>query len=445
MGRYAVPQGRIVKGWKVRLMPTPGQVARFKRDDGARRFAGNWAVQEIRRALMLGPEGGPYDSAVWSHYELRKRWNRVKPEVAPWWAECSKEAYSNGIADAVNALKNWHASKTGGRQGPRMGLPRFHKKGKDAVRCTYTTGSLRVEDSRHVVLPGVGRVRTAENMRPIVRHIRRGTCRVLSATVREKGGRWSVSLRLEITEPRQPEPRGDTVGVDAGIGHDLLVIMRPDDTVLRKVANPKALRSSVTDIRRATRALSRKHEGSRRWHRAKERVTRAHMRVAAIRTDALHKVTTELAKTHGRIVIEDLRPGVHARGIGVHRKAWADAAFGEFRRQLNYKCGWYGSELWIADRWYPSSKTCSACGYVNAALTLADRTWTCQECGSWHDRDENAGTNLARLPASQAEAQSGGKTASVRLATVKRVNHPRRMAAERRKAISRDGLEPVHV
>jgi transposase len=129
----------------------------------------------------------------------------------------------------------------------------------------------------------------------------------------------------------------------------------------------------------------------------------------------------------------------------VHRKAWADAAFGEFRRQLNYKCGWYGSELWIADRWYPSSKTCSACGYANAALTLADRTWTCQECGSWHDRDENAGTNLARLPASQAEAQSGGKTASVRLATVKRVNHPRRMAAERRKAISRDGLEPVHV
>jgi helix-turn-helix protein len=123
MGRYAVPQGRIVKGWKVRLMPTPGQVARFKRDDGARRFAGNWAVQEIRRALMLGPEGGPYDSAVWSHYELRKRWNRVEPEVAPWWAECSKEAYSNGIADAVNALKNWHASKTGGRQGPGWGFP----------------------------------------------------------------------------------------------------------------------------------------------------------------------------------------------------------------------------------------------------------------------------------------------------------------------------------
>ncbi|MGH3164685.1 MAG: zinc ribbon domain-containing protein [Trebonia sp.] len=89
----------------------------------------------------------------------------------------------------------------------------------------------------------------------------------------------------------------------------------------------------------------------------------------------------------------------------------------------------YGSELWIADRWYPSSKTCSGCGYVNSPLTLADRTWTCPECGAEHDRDENAGTNLARLPASQAEAQSGSKTAPVRLAVMKRVNHPGRMAA----------------
>jgi putative transposase len=444
MSRYAVPHGRILKGWSVRLIPTPEQVARFKRDDGARRFACNWAVEEIRQAFSSGAETGQYDSAVWSHYELRKRWNRVKPEVAPWWAECSKEAYSNGIADAVNALKNWHSSKAGSRGGARMGFPRFRKKGTDPVRCTYTTGALRVEDSRHVVLPGAGRVRTAENIRRIVRHVHRGTCRLLSATVREKAGRWSISLRLEIIGPRQPEPREDTVGIDAGIGHDLLVIMRPDGNVVRKVANPRALRSSITDMRRATRALSRRQEGSRRWHRAKQRVARVHMRVAAVRNDLLHKMTTELAKTHGRIVIEDLRPGVHARGVWVRRRAWADAAFGEFRRQLTYKCQWYGSELWIADRWYPSSKTCSACGHVNAALTLADRTWICPECRTRHDRDENAGTNLARLPASQAEAQSGGKTASVRLATMKRVKHPPRMAAERRKATGRDGLEPVH-
>ena len=121
MSRYAVPQGRIVKGWVVRLEPTPRQAARFRRDDGARRFACNWAVGQIHEALSSDSAKGRYDPAIWPHYELRKRWNRVKLEVAPWWAECSKEAYSNGIADAVNALKDWHASKTGGRKGPKVG------------------------------------------------------------------------------------------------------------------------------------------------------------------------------------------------------------------------------------------------------------------------------------------------------------------------------------
>lgn len=146
MGRYAIPTGRIVKGFSVLLRPSPEQAARFRRDDGARRFAYNWAVGEFREAFSRGRETGEHDPVVWSHYELRKRWNRTKGEIAPWWPSCSKEAFSNGIADAVVALKNWHASKTGKREGPRMGFPRFRKKGKDPVRCTYTTGALRVED-----------------------------------------------------------------------------------------------------------------------------------------------------------------------------------------------------------------------------------------------------------------------------------------------------------
>jgi hypothetical protein len=103
----------------------------------------------------------------------------------------------------------------------------------------------------------------------------------------------------------------------------------------------------------------------------------------------------------------------------------------DFTRVLDahHKAAWYGAELWVADRFYPSSKTCSACGLVNASLMLSDRTWTCPGCGTEHDRDENAGTNLARLPASRAEAQSDGKTAPVRRVAVKRVNHPGRVAA----------------
>jgi putative transposase len=429
MARYAVPRGRIVKGWTVRLKPTQEQVARFRRDDGARRFTCNWAVAEMRHAFDLGTAEGSYDSDVWSFYKLRKRWNSVKAEIAPWWAECSKEASSNGIADAVAALKNWHASKSGRRQGPRVGFPRFRNKGKDPVRCTYTTGALRVEDPRHIVLPRAGRVETAENIRVIWRHLRRGTGRILAATVREKAGRWSVSLRLEITAPWRPQPRPDTVGVDVGVGRGLLVVMSSDGTAAHRVPNPRALRASLGDLRRATRALARKTEGSRRWRQAKRKLGRTHAKIAAIRSDTIHKATTDLAKTHGQIVIEDLSPRAHMKGLRSSRKSWADAAVGEIRRQLTYKCEWYGSELWIADRWYPSSKTCSACGYVNNSLTLANRTWACPACNTRHDRDENAGINLARLPASQAEAPSGGKTAIARRAAMKRVNHPGRMAA----------------
>lgn len=423
MPKYQVPDGRIVKGWVVRLEPTPEQVAKFRRDCGARRFARNWAVTEIMNAFERGRETGEHDPDVWSAYALRKRWNQAKTEVAPWWAENSKEAYSNGIADAVTALKNWHDSKTGKRAGSRVMFPCRRKKTRDTLRCTYTTGALRVAGSRSVVLPGCGMVRTAGDIRPFWRHARRGTGRLLSATIREKAGHWSVSLRLEISAPWCPESRADTVGVDVGIGKDLLIVMRPDGTLAERVPNPRALRASLAGLRRTNRALSRKTEGSPRWRKSKRRLGRVHARVANIRADALHKATTHLAKTHGTVVIEDLAVRPLARGLRSHRKSWIDAAAGEMRRQFGYKASWYGSGLVVADRWFPSSKSCSACGHVNTGLTLADRRWECPACGAEHDRDENAGVNLAHYPASQAEARSGCKTGLARQSAMKRVNH----------------------
>jgi putative transposase len=441
VSKYQAPAGAIVGGWTVRLDPTPGQAARFRRDCGARRFACNWAVAEIRAAFSQGRVTGKHDPQVWSGWSLRKRWNQVKEQATAvidcetgevtgsWWAGCSKEAYAGGIADAVAALKNWHDSRTGKRAGPPAGFPRFRKKARDPLRCTYTTGALRIEGCRAVVLPGAGQVRTRENIRPLWRHIRRGTGRILAATIREKAGHWSVSLRLEITAPWRPPPREGTAGVDVGIGDHLLIVMSPDGSVIEKVPNPKPLRLALADLRKASRALSRKSEGSSRWRTARRRRERRHARAASIRADTLHKATTRLAKTHGAVVIEDLQVARLARGICSHRKAWADAAAGEFRRQITYKAAWYGCGLWIADRRYPSSKTCSACGQMNGLLTLADRIWACPCCGIIHDRDENAGINLARLPASWAEALSDGKTAPVRRVALTRVKHPGRVAA----------------
>jgi len=428
MPRYAAPDGKVVKGWVVRLEPTAEQAAQFRRDCGARRFAYNWAVTEISESFAAGKETGEYDPDVWSAYSLRRRWNTAKTEAAPWWAENSKESYANGIADAVAALRNWQDSRMGKRDGPAMRFPRRKKKNKDRPRCTYTTGALRVEGSRTIVLPKVGAVRTAENIRAIWRHVRRGSARLLSVTISGKADCWSVSLRLEIDAPRQPGLRTSTVGVDVGIGGNLLIVMRPDGTAVEKVPNPRALRASLADLRRANRALARKTEDSSRWRKAKRRLGRIQRRTAAIRKDTLHKATTRLAKTHSQVVIEDLAVRPLMRGLRSHRKSWTDTAAGELRRQLTYKATWYGCDLVVADRWYPSSKTCSACGHVNAELTMSDRKWDCPACGFHHGRDECAGTNLAKYPASQAEAQSDGKTGPARRVSVKRVNHPGKVA-----------------
>jgi len=203
----------------------------------------------------------------------------------------------------------------------------------------------------------------------------------------------------------------------------LLIVMHPEGTVAEKVPSPRALRSALSGLRAASRALSRKTEGSPRWLKAKRRLGRVQARIACIHSDAIHQATAHLAKTHGTVVIEDLGVIQLAGGLRSHRKAWIDASAGELRRQLEYKTDWYACELWAADQFYPSSKTCSACGHVNAGLTLSDRRWACPVCGTEHDREENAGTNLARLPASQAEARSGGKTGPARRVAVKRVNH----------------------
>jgi putative transposase len=252
----------------VRLDPTPEQAARFGRDCGARRFAYNWAVAQIKTAFDNGTQTREHDARVWSAWSLRKRWNHLKEQATAitdretgmvtgsWWAECSKEAYAGGIANAVTALRNWQDSRTRKRAGPRAGFPRFRKKAKDAVRCTYTTGALRVEGSRVIVLPGVGQVRTEENIRNIWRHVRRGTGRVLAATIRERAGHWSVSLRLEIDAPSQPAPAAAIAGVDVGIGDHLLTVMAPDGSVIEKVPNPRALRSALADLRTANWALA---------------------------------------------------------------------------------------------------------------------------------------------------------------------------------------------
>ena len=164
-----------------------------------------------------------------------------------WWRECSKEAYANGIGGAVDAYWNWQNSRSGQRDGKRVGFPRFKKKGRDQDRVSFTTGAMRVEpDCRHLTLPVIGTVRTHENTRRIERLIAKGRARVLAISVRRNGTRLDASVRVLVQRPQQPKVAhpGSRVGVDVGVRR-LATVANEDGTVLEQVPNPRSLDAAL--------------------------------------------------------------------------------------------------------------------------------------------------------------------------------------------------------
>jgi putative transposase len=314
----------------------------------------------------------------------------------------SKEAYSSGLAGLADALKNWSEGK---RRGRRVNFPRFKKKGRCRESVCFTTGAIRVGGKSHVVLPRRG-VRTHEPTRALLERVEAGRARILRATVSREGGRWFVSFTCEVErEPKTPKCPGTVVGVDAGPLH--LAVLSTGE----KVPNPQPLKAALRKLARLNRELARRKLGSKNREETRRRLARLHARIARIRRDTLHKLTTRLARTCGTIVVETLNVSGMLRNRRLSRSV-TDAALAEVRRQLGYKTVWHGSRLVEADRFWPSSRTCSRCGAVKESLPLWERTFRCDACGLSLDRDENAARNLAALVA--AVAGSGPETVNAR-------------------------------
>jgi putative transposase len=223
---------------------------------------------------------------------------------------------------------------------------------------------------------------------------------VLAITVRRNGTRLDASVRVLVQRPQQPKMAhpGSRVGVDVGVRR-LATIANADGTVLEQVPNPRPLDAALKELRHASRARSRCTKDSRRYRERSTEISRLHRRVNDVRTHHLHCLTTRLAKTHGRIVVEGLDAAGMLRQTGLpgaraRRRGLSDAALGTPRRHLAYKTGWYGSAFVVADRWFPSSKTCHACGNVQDIGW--DEHWQCVGCSVTHQRDDNAAINLAR-------------------------------------------------
>lgn len=237
--------------------------------------------------------------------------------------------------------------------------------------------------------------------------LRAGRARILSATVRHERGRWFVSFQVETAREIRRVTRPDVaVGIDLGV--KTLAVLADSTGEIRTIANPgtSTQRSGIcagppTSLPTAGPARSRRNGGRRPTRRNK-----VHHRVANLRTDALHKLTTAVTAEFGSVVVEDLNVAGMLRNRHLARRI-ADAGFGEIRRQLTYKTLRNGCRVVAADRWFPSSKTCSGCGAVKAKLPLHVRAYECDACGLVIDRNDNAARNLAALAATTAPTGTG--------------------------------------
>ncbi|MFD4442701.1 IS607 family element RNA-guided endonuclease TnpB [Nocardia sp. NPDC058519] len=423
MTTFQIPDGWTAQAYRFALDPTPSQERAIRSHCGAARFAHNHMLALVKAVIDQRSSERSYgvpDNEMtpvlgWSLAALRKKWNTRKNTVAPWWAENSKEAYNSGLDGLARGLNAWSASRSGVRAGAKIGFPRFKPKHRVVNSVRFTTGAIRVNlDRHHVTLPVLGTIHTHESTRKLARRIEAGTARILSATVKYDGQHWYCTFAVIVEGKhggdrarRSPHP---VVGVDVGV-KDLLVVAAADGTEIERVPAPKPLTAAQTRLRVLQRKAARqqgrwdqttesRQDPSKRWVRTQARIAKTHARVANIRRNELHAATTRLARNHDVIVVEDLNVAGMSRRGGAYKqglnRAIGDAALGRIRTLLGYKTTWNQARLVTADRWFPSTRTCSRCQAITK-LTLRDRVYHCRNGCPPIDRDTNAAINLARL------------------------------------------------
>lgn len=356
-GKRRKQQVLINKDYRYELDPNNVQRTKLHQFSGTARFAYNWALNRIKNKIAR-------PNAI----QLHREWNNWKRENAPWWSTVSKCVPQEAFRNLQKAFKGFFNKKTK--------YPKFKSK-KRSRNSFRLTGSIRIE-GKHVALPRLGTIKLKE--------ISNVEGRILAATIIEVAGKWFVNIRVQ-QEIEASKNQGSTIGVDLGVKN--LAIFSDGQTI----EGPKALKNKLHLFKRIQRKLTRTQRGSKRRERAKKRLAKLHYKVKCIRSDSLHKLTTMLTKTYGVVGIEDLNVSGMMKNRNLARSI-SDMGFGEFRRQLEYKSMWYGSELVIHDRFFPSSKTCSNCGKVKKLLKLSERVFECSNCGLAIDRDANAAKNL---------------------------------------------------
>ena len=411
----------IQQAFRFALDPTVEQEQFLAACAGASRFWFNQGLALVKQRLDERAADAQVD-VPWSYKGLcvAFRGDAIKDELAPWRAEVVTGSYQAGLEALGKALGNYSAARKAGRH---VGFPRFRAKGRSREAVIFQRP--RLADNRHVMLDRrLGPLRSKESMRKLSRLLDRDpSARVMRSTVQRVNGGWVISFTVQRS-PKQRRARrpNAVVGVDVGLAR-LATLSTGHAT-----ANSRPLRASLRALRRLQRQLDRQRRAnnpgnyhpdgrvkkgcatwvkSQRVLRTEQRIATLHERVANLRREQAHQLTSNLTREFGVIGVENLA----VKNLLANRRLArhiSDVGWGMVLGQLKYKTSWsHGSLLVAADRFYPSSKTCSSCGAVKAKLRLADRVFTCDDdaCGHVQDRDENAALNLAHMAHRHAQAE----------------------------------------
>ena len=375
----------LICGQVIELKPNNKQATYFKKACGVARFAYNWALAEWQKQYQedkayresceqsgLTVDGSQLNLP--NEGKLRKQLNVIKREQFPFMMEVTKCAPQIAIQQLGDAYKRFFKGESK--------YPQFRKKGeRDRFGISNDRFKIKTENGKSFIqIPKLGWVRMKKELR--------FQGKIMSATISTRGERWFVSINVELLEELRPLPKTkQSIGLDLGITH---LATLSDGT---KIQAPKPLKTQLKKLRRLNKSLSRKQKGSNNRAKAKTKLSRLYYRISNIRKDFLHKLTTELVRKFDVICLEDL----NVQGMLKNRRlsrAIQDLGFYELKRQMIYKANQFGKTVKSVERFFPSSKTCSCCGFKLEKLSLSVRKWTCKNCHAEHDRDINASINI---------------------------------------------------
>lgn len=358
---------KIYKSYKTELKPNNKQKTLFRKGCGVTRFVYNWGLDRVQKRISKP-----------NAFVLSKELNAVKKKEFPWIYEVSKCASEEALFDLEEAFKRFFKVD---KSGKKANFPKFKKK-HSSKQSFRLKGSIEVKENK-IKLPRIGFIRLKQkNYLP-------QNIKIISATVIRYVNKWFVSILVE--EEMQPRTLSGVLGVDLGIKN---LATCSDGTIFE---NPKALKNKLKKLQRITRKISNQKNGGKNREKTRKKLAKLHYKIVCIRKDTLHKITTWVTRTKlpEVVVLEDL----NVNGMLKNHKlalAISDVSWHEFKRQIEYKQKWNGGQVVLVNRFFPSSKTCSSCGYVREELKLNERKYMCSNCGMKIDRDLNAAINLEK-------------------------------------------------